>query len=53
MKIKVIYTRPPITTNVFDYHAIDEDSSEPGMPIGWGTTAEEAIANLKEMIANG
>jgi hypothetical protein len=49
MKIITLYWAKPIPTRAFDWEATLEDY-EPGYPIGYGYTEEEAIANLKEEI---
>lgn len=45
--IRVSYDRPPIPTNRFDYSAVF-DGYEPGDLIGYGSTAESAIEDLRE-----
>ena len=47
MNIIVTKENPPIPSRLFDYSATF-DGYEPGEPIGWGATPEEAIADLKE-----
>jgi hypothetical protein len=43
---------PPITLRGFDWKAIDADSYDGhGCPIGYGATADEAIADLKEQLS--
>jgi hypothetical protein len=49
--IKIITTHvyPPIPDRRFDWSAVTEDY-EPGQPIGWGTTEQEAVADLYDQI---
>jgi hypothetical protein len=42
------YDPPPIPLRRFDWYAYDDDSYEPGMPVGFGRTEAEAIADLKQ-----
>jgi hypothetical protein len=51
MPRKIITTNiyPPIPTRQFDWSATD-DNYEPGCPIGYGATEQEAIADLLEQI---
>ena len=44
----VVHVYPPIPDRRFDYQATWGEP-EPGMPAGWGRTADEAIADLKEL----
>ena len=50
MKIVTEYRRPPFKTNTFDWSAWDDDTYEPGCPIGFGATKEQAIEELREKI---
>lgn len=50
-KIVTAYDPPPIPTNKFDWQAIDDNSYEPGCPIGFGATEEEAIEDLLKQLA--
>lgn len=61
MKIVTNYWRKPIPTNRFDWSAIDADTydvdcDEDGFfsnhPRGYGRTEAEAIADLKQQIAD-
>ena len=45
MKITTTFIYPPIPVRHFDWSAID-DNYEPGQPIGYGSTEEEAISDL-------
>lgn len=49
MKIVTNYWPKPIPTRQFDWSATD-DNYEPGCPIGFGSTEEEAIADLMVQI---
>lgn len=51
MKIITEHVRPPIPTRNCDWSAVTDDY-EPGHPIGWGATEQEAIADLKEKLAD-
>ena len=44
--IRVVYDRKPIPTKRFDWSAVRE-GYDIGDPVGFGPTAEEAIADLK------
>lgn len=50
MKIRTNYVYPPIPMRTFDWSAVDDDTYEPGCPIGWGATEQEAIDDLKEQL---
>lgn len=45
--IRVTFIRPPIPTTKFDWSACRDDY-EPGRPVGFGPTAEEAVRDLLE-----
>jgi hypothetical protein len=51
MKIRTEYVHPPIPFRHFDWSAVDDDTYEPGCPIGYGHTEQEAIDDLMEQIA--
>jgi hypothetical protein len=44
-KIITHHEYPPISVRNFDWNAT-RDGWEPGAPIGWGTTAQDAIQDL-------
>lgn len=46
MKIRTSFDYPPIPLRNCDWSAIDDDTYEPGCPIGHGATEQEAIADL-------
>lgn len=52
MKIKAVSVHPPIPVRDFDWFAYDDDTydgdPESNPVIGWGKTAELAIADFKE-----
>ena len=48
-KIKTEFWAKPIPLRQFDWSAT-EDSYEPGLPVGYGRTEQEAIADLLEQI---
>jgi hypothetical protein len=50
MNIRTWYEHPPIPDRRFDWGAVDDDTYEPGMPIGWGETESEAVADLLEQL---
>lgn len=49
MKIITDYWAKPIPTDQYDWSAVT-DNYEPGCPIGYGKTEEQAIANLREQL---
>lgn len=51
MKIITNHIYPPIPIRQFDWSAVD-DNYEPGCPIGYGATEQEAIDDLKQIIEN-
>ena len=50
MKIRTEYVFPPIPVRSFDWSAVDDDTYEPGCPIGWGPTEAFAIEDLMDQI---
>jgi hypothetical protein len=46
LKIKTNYWAKPIPDRSFDWCAYDAATYEPGCPIGYGATEQEAIADL-------
>lgn len=46
-KINVVQTFPPITMRQFDWQAT-YDGYEPGDPVGYGETEQDAIDSLKD-----
>lgn len=50
MNIITWHEKPPVPSRQYDYGAVDNDTYEPGCPIGWGETPEAAIADLKVQI---
>lgn len=54
MKIRTDFWPKPIPPRNFDWTAVDDDY-EPGGPIGFGRTEQEAIDDLKAQVdeANG
>jgi hypothetical protein len=52
MKIIAIYNPPPISTDKFDWYAVDEHSFDGNgkQPMGHGRTREEAIIHLLTQI---
>jgi hypothetical protein len=45
--IHTLYSPAPIPLRCYDWSAV-EDDYEPGKPIGYGATEQEAIADLRE-----
>jgi hypothetical protein len=43
--ILVRYVRPPIPLRSFDWSAV-RDNYEPGLPVGYGNTPQEALEDL-------
>ncbi len=50
MKIRTHFDPKPIPDRSCDWSAYDEETYEPGAPLGFGETEEEAIADLEEQI---
>lgn len=52
VNIRVVYVAPPIPTNSHDWCAINDDTYEGYAtdPIGYGPTADAAIADLMQQI---
>lgn len=48
-KIVTKYDPPPIPVRAFDWTAVT-DNYEPGCPIGYGYTEQQAIDDLKELM---
>jgi len=51
MKIKTSFDYPPIPIRCFDWSAIDDETYEPGEPMGRGATESDAVTDLLEQIA--
>ena len=49
MTITTTYVHPPIPFRSMDWRAFDSDTYEPGCPIGYGATEEEAVSDFKEV----
>lgn len=43
------YDPPPIPSRFFDWSAVTQDY-EPGMPVGYGVTEEDAINHLTDQL---
>lgn len=50
MKIIVQAIKPPIPVNWWDYRACIEGQEQNSELYGWGSTEEEAIANLADAV---
>ena len=50
MKIRTELVYPPIPIRQFDWSAVDDDTYEPGCPIGTGTTELEAVKDLMQQL---
>lgn len=50
IKIRTTHEYPPIPVRNFDWCAVDDDTYEPGCPIGWGLTEKAAIDDLMTQI---
>lgn len=48
-EMDVRYDPPPVPGRQFDWHAT-EKGYEPGMPVGYGSTEQGAIADLQEQV---
>ena len=51
MTLVTAYDPPPIPPRQFDWSAWDSDTYEPGCPLGFGRTEQEAIDDLLAQIA--
>jgi len=51
LKIRPDYWPKPIPLRQFDWSAVT-DNYEPGDPVGYGRTQDEAIADLLELLAD-
>jgi len=53
MKISTDYWAKPTPERRFDWCAVDDETYDgEGCPIGWGASEAEAIADLKEQVAD-
>jgi hypothetical protein len=50
MKIRTSFEFPPVPSRDFDWCAYDDDTYEPGCPVGWGATEQAAVADLLEQL---
>lgn len=50
MNIRTFFEPPPIQERHFDWCAYVYDEYEPGKPVGYGRTEEEAVADLMAQI---
>ena len=50
IKIRTEHVYPPIPVREWDWSAVDDNTYEPGCPIGWGRTEKAAIENLIDEI---
>lgn len=50
IKIRTENVYPPIPVREWDWSAVDDNTYEPGCPIGWGRTEQAAIDNLIEQL---
>lgn len=46
IKIRTENVYPPIPVREWDWSAVDDNTYEPGCPIGWGRTEQAAISAL-------
>ncbi len=46
------YDPPPIPVRFFDWSAVTQDY-EPGMPVGYGVSEEDAVTHLLDMMEDG
>jgi hypothetical protein len=49
IKIKTNFDYPPIPLREFDWSAVT-DNYEPGHPVGYGRTEDEAVCDLKDQL---
>ncbi len=50
IKIRTEHVYPPIPVRQWDWSAVDDNTYEPGCPIGWGRTEQAAIDDLIEQL---
>lgn len=50
MRIVTHFEYPPIPVRSYDWSAVDDDTYEPGNPIGRGATEQEAVDDLLEQL---
>lgn len=46
VKVRTEYVFPPIPIREYDWSAVDDNTYEPGCPIGWGSTEQAAVDDL-------
>lgn len=46
MKLMIAHEVTPIPDRRFDWYCYDDDTYEPGCPVGYGATRQEAIDNF-------
>lgn len=51
MQIRTFYAPPPIPMRQYDWTAYDADEYEPGHPVGYGRTEQEAIDDFHRRLA--
>ena len=51
MKVSTFYDPPPIPLRQWDWTAYDLEEYEPGQPVGYGRTEEEAIDDFYKRLA--
>ena len=52
IKIRTENVYPPIPVRHWDWSAVDDNTYEPGCPIGWGRTEQAAIDDLIEQLSD-
>lgn len=52
IKIRTENVYPPIPVRDYDWSAVDDNTYEPGCPIGWGRTEQAAIDDLIEQLSD-
>ena len=50
VRVRTDHVFPPIPDRNCDWAAVDDNSYEPGCPVGRGSTEEEAITDLIEQL---
>ena len=51
IKIRTEHVFPPIPVREWDWSAVDDNTYEPGCPIGWGRTKQAAIDDLIDQLS--
>lgn len=50
IKVRTEHVYPPIPVREWDWSAVDDNTYEPGCPMGWGRTEKAAVDDLINQI---